>query len=194
MGTTKQQEGGELSAAPLSHHQRLPFLFLSLAELDRLCTSSSFFLCPAAQCLLRSRWPPSSLSWQRTFSAWNSPTFPLRLPGNHCTVSPPRSLPPLSLLLRPLPGPVWIFPFFRVHLNYHVFPVLSYGATPPAFLEFPQCPQLILDLPCLSLIGYMFPSNSSRADALPHYLCVSEIFSLRSQEILVWIGLFFNRF
>lgn len=92
-------------------------------------------------------------------------------------LSPP--LPPsLSLLFPPhsLAGPFCIWALFRGCLTHGSFCGLPCRPFPrPLPPRIP--PERILDLLCSPLIGCVFPSNSLRADALPHYLCVSKNFA-----------------
>lgn len=189
-GKTKQQEGVELSAAPLptlsfwspsalflpwlSAINFVPFP-ISLPHSPVLCWEAMFSLLP---------------DLGEDFLFLEFPHLPPLAPWQHSMVPTAWSLPCLSLLFLPLPRPVWTLPCLRVHLSYYHFQVLSCGATPcPTSLNSPCA--CSLDLPCFSLIGDMFPSNSSRADVLPHDLCVLQILPLHSHEIFVWISCLF---
>lgn len=95
----------------------------------------------------------------------------------------------LLLFFLPHPSP-------GTHLEYHFFHAFSLWSSPfPApsvsqglspLPEFPQCSELILDLLCLPLIWYLFPSSSLRADALTAslYLCLKNL-AVYSQGNLV---------
>lgn len=165
-------------------------------------STSSLSSAPGPVLVVGSWWPQFSPTlvpamqprWQMGLSVWNSPAASFLASSSHSGSSSKKPAVVCFSLPHPSPG---------THLKYHFFHAFSLWTSPfPApsvspglspVPEFPQCSELILDLLCLPLIWYLFPSSSLRADVLPHYIYVSKILLFIVRETLYEFFFFLNR-